>query len=77
MTDDWASRARREQSKAHPLAREAIDAIKDQLLIVFLRRLGGEITIPVSEVDDTGNLNFALSVSPDGKSITFKNVRKT
>ena len=51
-----------------------IDNLKDQLLIVFLRRLGGEITVPVSEVDDTGDLLFAFSV--DGDSFNFKLSKK-
>ena len=31
-----------------------IDDLKDQLLIVLLKRLGGKVALPVSEVDDTG-----------------------
>jgi hypothetical protein len=30
-----------------------MDRFKDQLLIVLLKRLGGEVTIPISEVDGT------------------------
>ena len=39
-----------------------MDDFKDQLLIVFLRRLGGALSIPVSEIDDTGQqiLSFAI-----------------
>lgn len=33
---------------------DLMDNLKDQLLIVFLRRLGGEASVPVGEVDDTG-----------------------
>lgn len=40
-------------------------AIKSQLLIVLLRRLGGSITLPVSEIDRTGDVNLMLSVKPD------------
>lgn len=32
---------------------QVIDDFKDQLLIVLLKRLGGKISIPVAEVDDT------------------------
>lgn len=39
-----------------------IDAMKEQLLIVLLKRLGGEVSIPVAEVDDTGGDLFAFSV---------------
>lgn len=37
-----------------PLHAAVMDDFKDQLLIVFLKRLGGKASIPVSEVDDTG-----------------------
>lgn len=76
MSDDWPRRARREQSKAHPIGRETVDAIKDQLLIVFLKRLGSEVVIPLAEVDDTGDDNFSLSVDPVTKDFTFKVTRK-
>jgi hypothetical protein len=32
-----------------------LQRFKDQLLIVLLKRLGGEVTIPIAEVDATGN----------------------
>jgi hypothetical protein len=52
-----------------------IDAMKEQLLIVFLKRLGGDITVPVAEVDDTGQDLFAFSVR-DGV-FHFKLMRKS
>lgn len=42
---------------------DVIDAFKEQLLIVFLKRLGGKVSIPVSEVDDTGQDNLAFNVT--------------
>jgi hypothetical protein len=39
-----------------------LDNLKDQLLIVFLKRLGGKVSIPCAEVDDTGQDLFAFSV---------------
>lgn len=33
---------------------EVIDQLKDELLIVFMKRLGGRVSIPIAEVDDTG-----------------------
>jgi hypothetical protein len=33
---------------------DVLDDFKDQLLIVFLKRLGGQVSIPLAEVDDTG-----------------------
>ena len=40
-----------------------IDDLKDQLLIVFLKRLGGNIDIPVTEIDDTGQDTLSMSVN--------------
>lgn len=54
-----------------------LDDLKDQLLIVFLKRLGGSINIPVKEVDDTGDDLFAFSVDPDKKEFHFELVRKS
>jgi hypothetical protein len=45
-----------------PLHAAVLDDFKDQLLIVFLKRLGGKIDVPVAEVDDTGQDLLALSV---------------
>ena len=53
-----------------------LDDFKDELLIVFLRRLGGKVSIPVVEVDATdgmllsfnvvnGVFNFSLSSKAD------------
>ena len=46
----------------NPLHAGLLDDLKDQLLIVFLKRLGGSITVPVAEVDDTGNDLLELAV---------------
>ncbi len=50
----------RQQSPEHAAV---LDDFKDQLLIVFLKRLGGEVFIPVAEVDDTGQDMLAFSVN--------------
>ncbi len=42
-----------------------IEHFKEQLLIVFLKRLGGKVSIPVSEVDDTGQDLLALAIVDD------------
>lgn len=39
-----------------------LDDLKDQLLIVLLKRLGGNVSIPVSEVDDTGGNVWLMNV---------------
>ncbi len=54
---------------ARPLAPEhaaVLDNFKDQLLIVFLKRLGGNISIPLAEVDDTGQDMLAFSIDGNG-----------
>jgi|GEM_PF-2532289 len=43
-----------------------LDDLKDQLLIVFLKRLGGKVSIPVAEVDDTGQDLFAFRIDEAG-----------
>lgn len=48
-----------------PAHATAIDAMKEQLLIVFLKRLGGTASIPVAEIDDTGDALFAFHVTED------------
>jgi len=39
-----------------------LDDLKDQLLIVFLKRLGGKASIAVAEVDDTGQDTLAFRI---------------
>ena len=41
---------------------DVIDDFKDQLLIAFLRRLGGKVSIPVKEVDETGRFICSFNV---------------
>lgn len=45
-----------------PLHAAVLDDFKDQLLIVLIKRLGGKVSIPVAEVDDTGGDLVAFSV---------------
>ena len=50
---------------ARPLAPEhaaVLDDFKDQLLIVFLKRLGGAVSIPVAEADATGGDLLSFSI---------------
>lgn len=75
--EDWLRRAQREQSKAHPLAKDVIDAMLSQLVIVLVERLGGEVTVPVAEIDGTGDRNLALRFDADAKTFTFVNQRKS
>ena len=54
-----------------------LDDFKDQLLIALIRRLAKNncVSIPVSEVDDTGGLLVAFSVN-DG-CFNFKLMKKS
>lgn len=53
---------------------DVIDNFKDQLLIVLLLRLGGNVSIPVQEVDDTGGYVASFNVK-DG-AFNFEVSRK-
>jgi len=46
----------------NPVHAAVLDDFKDRLLIVFLKRLGGKVSIPLAEVDDTGQdmLSFRI-----------------
>jgi hypothetical protein len=41
---------------------DVIEAFGQQLLIVFLKRLGGKASIPLAEVDDTGRQCLAFRI---------------
>lgn len=45
-----------------PVHAALINDMKEQLLIVFLRRLGRMVSIPASEIDDTGGELLAFKV---------------
>ena len=49
---------------------EAIENMKDQLLIVLINRLGGMADVPVNEIDATGT--YLLNMRLDTKDKVFK-----
>lgn len=51
-----------------------IDNMKDQLLLVLIRRLGGKVSIPVAEIDDTGGLVCLMGI--EGRTFHFEITRK-
>lgn len=53
-----------------------LDDFKDQLLIVFLKRLGGRIAIPLTEIDDTRQDVLSFSID-DNKVFHFKMGKKS
>lgn len=58
------------------IANMAIEAMKSQLLIVMVNRLGGKVSIPVSEVDATGSFLLAMQLNVEQREFVFTVVRK-
>ena len=56
---------------------DLLDDLKEQLLIVFLKRLGGTADVPVAEVDDTGQDNFAFLLDTEKRMFHFEIRRKS
>lgn len=50
---------------------EVIEHFKGQLLIVLMKRLGGDLRIPLAEMDDTYRENLSFSVDPVTKEFHF------
>jgi hypothetical protein len=50
---------------------EAIELLNKELLIVFLRRLGGKVSIPCAEVDATEGVGLAFRID-DQKVFHFE-----
>lgn len=54
---------------------QILDDLKDQLLIVFLKRLvkyGDKLGFPVSEIDDTEKDLLAFNIDPVSRIFTFQ-----
>ncbi len=51
---------------------DAIEAMKTQLLIVLINRLGGKVEIPVAEIDDTGGFNVAMRLDDVARVFHFE-----
>lgn len=52
--------------------RMAIDAMKDQLLIVLINRLGGDVDIPCAEIDATGDFMLAMQLDQRARIFHFE-----
>jgi len=50
---------------------DMIEAMLQQLLIVLVKRSGGSVNIPASEIDGTGQDMLGFQVMPDGKTFHF------
>ena len=59
---------------------DVLDDLKDQLLVVFLKRLkamGHSLDFPVTEIDDTGKDLLSFSVDPVTRNFHFELSRKS
>lgn len=59
---------------------DVLDDLKDQLMIVFLKRLqaaGQSLDFPVAEIDDTGRDLLSFSVDPVTRNFHFELSRKS
>ena len=54
-----------------------IDDMKDQLLIAFLKRLGGGVVMPIAELDDTGGDLFAFRIDYEKRNFHFELRKKS
>lgn len=59
-----------------PALLKALDDMKDQLLLVLIQRLGGEVIIPVMDVNNTGGLIMTMDIESKPGSFVFKVGRK-
>jgi len=60
-----------------PEHRQMIELMKDQLLIVLINRLGGKVSIPVAEIDATGQFNLSLMLDQATKVFHFEVGKKS
>lgn len=56
---------------------DMIEAMLQQLLIVLVKRAGGKVDIPVSEIDGTGHDMLGFHLMPDGKTFHFEVSKKS
>jgi hypothetical protein len=59
------------------LGGDTMDLFRQQLMLVMLDRLGGEIVVPVAEVDATGRFTMEMEIDPRAGSFTLKLGRKS
>lgn len=56
---------------------QMMDAMKGQLLIVMVNRMGGKIDIPVAEIDATGQWMMHMAVNQETGVFTFTTSKKS
>ena len=60
----------------NPLHAAAMADMIEQLLIVLMNRLGGNVDVPVSEVDATGQYVMLMSIDFDKRIFHFETRKK-
>ncbi len=55
---------------------DVIEAMKGQLLIVLIKKLGGKVTIPVAEIDGTGLDLLAMRLDAMKRAFVFEVQKK-
>ncbi len=55
---------------------QRIEAMKGQLLIALVNRLGGSLEMPVEEVDGTGAFVLFMGQDEEAKTFSFRVERK-
>lgn len=58
--------------EAAPAHAAVLDDLKDQLLIVLIKRLGGDVSLPIAEVDDTGGYLLAFNIKDGAFNFELK-----
>lgn len=56
---------------------KVMDNFKDQLLVALLKRLGPRVTIPISEVDATGDSVVSMAINQETRAFEFVVGRKS
>ncbi len=59
-----------------PIHAAILDDFKDQLLIALVAKLGGDVVIPVADVDQTGGSVMLMSVDPEARTFHFRIEKK-
>lgn len=55
-----------------PILAKALEDMRDQLLLVLIKRGGGSVTIPVSEIDGTGGYVCNMTIEGEGATTAFR-----
>ena len=71
MNSPFGRKLTAQEAEAY-LGGDTLNLVRQQLMLVLLDRLGGEVTIPVAEVDATGRFAMTMDVDQVTKTFTLK-----